>query len=401
MVLAWGGAILCYNTCLRIPRDKTMSRLFTLHARTGSCAAALLITTSLLLGGCKAGGEEAKAKTPDEQKASDAVPVEVAKAERRAIAASYAGTAALEPRAESQVVAKTSGVALAVLVEEGQQVRAGQPLVRLDPDRARLSVAQSEAQMRKLENSFHRAEKLVQQQLVSAADVDQLRYDLENARAMYRMATLELSYTTVVAPISGVVASRDIKPGNFVQINSPIIRIVDSAQLEATLNVPEREIAKLKPGQAVTLQVDALPGKPFNGTVDRVAPVVDNGTGTFRVVTTFSGEDALQAGMFGRLSINYDQRADALVVPRNALLEDGGKPAVFVVRDGKAVRTELALGYDDAGFIEVRNGLQQGDEVVIAGKAALREGSAVQVIGKEKAVAAAAKAPAAAQATKQ
>ncbi|MGE8225304.1 MAG: efflux RND transporter periplasmic adaptor subunit [Stenotrophomonas sp.] len=378
-----------------------MSRLFTLHARTGSCAAALLITTSLLLGGCKAGGEEAKAKTPDEQKASDAVPVEVAKAERRAIAASYTGTAALEPRAESQVVAKTSGVALAVLVEEGQLVRAGQPLVRLDPDRARLNVAQSEAQMRKLENSYHRAEKLVQQQLVSAADVDQLRYDLENARAMYRMATLELSYTTVVAPISGVVASRDIKPGNFVQINSPIIRIVDSAQLEATLNVPEREIAKLKPGQTVSLQVDALPGKPFTGTVDRVAPVVDNGTGTFRVVTTFTGEEALQAGMFGRLSINYDQRADALVVPRTALLEDGGKPAVYVVRDGKAVRTELALGYDDAGFIEVRNGLKQGDEVVIAGKAALREGSAVQVIGKEKAVATASKAPAAAQATKQ
>jgi len=378
-----------------------MSRLFTLHARTGSCAAALLITTTLLLGGCKAGGEEAKAKTPEEQKASDAVPVEVAKAARRAIAASYAGTATLEPRAESQVVAKTSGVALAVMVEEGQHVSAGQALVRLDPDRARLSVAQSEAQMRKLENSYHRAEKLVQQQLVSAADVDQLRYDLENARAMYRMATLELSYTTVVAPISGVVASRDIKPGNFVQINSPIIRIVDGSRLEATLNVPEREIAKLKPGQVVSLQVDALPGKQFSGVVDRVAPVVDTGSGTFRVVASFSGDQELQAGMFSRLSINYDQRADALVVPRSALLEDGGKPAVYVVRDGKAVRVELGLGYDDAGFVEVRTGLQPGDEVVIAGKAALREGSTVQVIGKDKAVAAADKAPAAAQATKQ
>lgn len=378
-----------------------MSRLFTLHARTGSCAAALLITTTLLLGGCKAGGEEAKAKTPEEQKASDAVPVEVAKAARRAIAASYAGTATLEPRAESQVVAKTSGVALAVMVEEGQHVSAGQALVRLDPDRARLSVAQSEAQMRKLENSYHRAEKLVQQQLVSAADVDQLRYDLENARAMYRMATLELSYTTVVAPISGVVASRDIKPGNFVQINSPIIRIVDGSRLEATLNVPEREIAKLKPGQVVSLQVDALPGKQFSGAVDRVAPVVDTGSGTFRVVASFSGDQELQAGMFSRLSINYDQRADALVVPRSALLEDGGKPAVYVVRDGKAVRVELGLGYDDAGFVEVRTGLQPGDEVVIAGKAALREGSTVQVIGKDKAVAAADKAPAAAQATKQ
>jgi len=375
-----------------------MSRLFSMPGRTGSCAAALLVTT-LLLGGCKAGGEAAKAGAPDGQQASDAVPVEVARATHRAIAASYTGTASLEARAESQVVAKTSGVALAVMVEEGQVVQAGQPLVRLDPDRARLAVAQSEAQMRKLENSYQRAQKLVQQQLVSAADVDQLRFDLENARAQYRMATLELSYTTVVAPISGVVASRDIKPGNFVQINSPIIRIVDSGKLEATLNVPEREIAKLKPGQTVELAADALPGRSFTGTVDRVSPVVDTGTGTFRVVTTFSGGEGLQPGMFGRLSINYDQRADALVVPRAALLEDGGEPAVYAVRDGKALRTGLKLGYDDAGWVEVREGLQQGDEVVVAGKAALREGSAVQVIGQEKAVAAA-KAPAA-QATKQ
>ena len=378
-----------------------MSRLFAMPGRTGSCAAALLVTSVLLLGGCKAGGDAAKAAKPNgQQQASDAVPVEVAKATHRAIAASYTGTAALEARAESQVVAKTSGVALAVMVEEGQRVQAGQPLVRLDPDRARLALAQSEAQMRKLENSYQRAQKLVQQQLVSAADVDQLRFDLENARAQYRMATLELSYTTVVAPISGVVASRDIKPGNFVQINSPIIRIVDSGQLEATLNVPEREIAKLKPGQTVELAADALPGHAFAGTVDRVSPVVDTGTGTFRVVTTFSGEGGLQPGMFGRLSINYDQRADALVVPRTALLEDGGVPAVYVVRDGKALRAELKLGYDDAGWIEVRDGLKQGDEVVVAGKAALREGSAVQVIGKEKATVAADKAPAA-QATKQ
>ena len=356
----------------------------------------------LVLSACKGGGPaaEAQAKNGEEKKESEAVPVEVAQATRRAVAASYSGTTTLEALGESQVVAKTSGVALAVLVEEGQVVRAGQALVRLDPDRPRLQVAQAAAQMHKLENNYRRAQQLVEQRMISANDVDQIKYDLENARAVYRAASLELSYTTITAPISGVVASRSIKSGNFVQINSPIIRIVDASRLEATLNVPEREIAKLKPGQAVGLAVDALPGKQFTGTVARVAPVVDNGTGTFRVVASFPGDGELQPGMFSRLNINYDQRADALVVPRTALLEDGGEPAVYVVRDGKAQRTVLKLGYNDAGWVEVREGLKPGDQVVIAGKAALREGSAVQVIGQDKKPATVAKAPAA-EASKQ
>ncbi len=364
--------------------------------RSGICAAALLISTSLLLGGCAAGpNSEAKAAETKEEKKVDAVPVEVAVASHRAVAASYTGTAALEPRAESQVVAKTSGVALTVLVEEGQRVTTGQPLVRLDPDRARLAVAQSEAQMRKLENDYQRAQKLVVQQLVSAASVDQLRYDLENVRAQYRLATLELSYTTVVAPISGVIASRSIKTGNFVQINTPIFRIVDNSRLEATLNVPERELATLRAGQPVTLAADALPGQSFTGTVDRIAPVVDSGSGTFRVVSAFDGAaHALQPGMFGRIRIDYDQRADALVVPRLALLDDG-EPAVFRVREGKVARVPVKLGYAEGPWVEIRDGLAAGDQVVTAGKVALRDGTAVQVIAdpkaKAKTVAAAAK----------
>ena len=365
---------------------------FSTSLRTGLRASAAVLVLVFALAACK-GGADASTQGKDKKgtgAAPEAVPVEVVKAEQRPIAASYTGTATLEPLAEAQVVAKTSGVALAVLVEEGQQVQAGQPLVRLDPDRARLSLAQAEAQMHKLENNHRRAQQLVAQQLISAGEVDQMRYDLENARAQHQMAKLELSYTTVTAPISGVVASRDIKPGNFVQINSPIFRIVDSGQLEATLNVPEREIAKLRAGQQVKLVADALPGREFSGTVDRVSPVVDTGTGTFRVVATFAGEGELLPGMFSRLGINYDQRADALVVPRTALLEDGGEPAVYVVRDGKAARVALKLGYDEGGRVEVREGLQAGDQVVVAGKAALREGSAVQVLGQDQDKAAAA-----------
>jgi membrane fusion protein (multidrug efflux system) len=341
----------------------------------------LLLTGLLALSACSKGNGDAEAKAKEEKKGPDAVPVEVAKATRRAVAASYTGTAPLEARAEAQVIAKVSGVALSVMVEEGQHVRAGQTLVRLDSARAALQAAQAASQMRKLEANYARSQELAKQKLISANDLDQLRFDVENARAAYKAANLELVYANVTAPISGIVASRSIKPGNFVQINTPIIRIVDVSRLEAVLNVPERELATLKAGLPVTLAVDAIPGKTFTGTVDRVAPVVDSGSGTFRVIAAFEGGGTLQPGMFGRIRIDYDQRADALVVPRVALLEDDGDPAVFVVRNGKSVRVPVKLGYTDGQWAEVRTGVKQGEQVVTAGKTALRDGTVVQVIG--------------------
>lgn len=347
----------------------------------------------LALGACTVKkGDSADKEGAD--KGPDAVPVEVATLGRRAIAASYAGTAPLEARADAQVVAKTSGVALQVMVEEGQRVHAGQVLVRLDADRPRLQEAQSAAQVSKLEANYARSLKLSEQSLISANDIDQLKYDLQNARAANRLAQLELSYTQVRAPISGVIASRSIKTGNFVQINTPIFRIIDADHLEATLNVPERELATMRAGLPVSLQVDALPGKTFTGTIDRVSPVVDSGSGTFRVVCAFDNAGVLQPGMFGRVRVDYASRADALALPRSALLEDEAKPAVFVVRGGKAMRATLSLGYTEGEWAEVRSGLKQGDQVVVAGKSAVRDGSAVQVIaidGKPVAVPAPAK----------
>ena len=120
--------------------------------------------------------------------------------------------------------------------------------------------------------------------------------------------------------------------------------------------MPERELATLRAGQPVTLAADALPGQSFTGTVDRIAPVVDSGSGTFRVVSAFDGAaHALQPGMFGRIRIDYDQRADALVVPRPALLDDG-EPAVFRVREGKVARVPVKLGYAEGPWVEIRDG---------------------------------------------
>jgi multidrug efflux pump subunit AcrA (membrane-fusion protein) len=236
--LHWGD-IHTYNTRQQAFDMRVSSGFPPAAHRSASAglAIALALAATLAVGACKRGGEgDAQAK--EAAKGPEAVPVEVAQVSHRPIAASYSGTAPLEARGESQVVAKTSGVALSVMAEEGQQVHAGQVLVRLDSARAALQAAQSASQMRKLESNYARSRQLAEQKLISANDIDQIKYDLENARAVNRLANLELSYANVTAPISGVIAQRSIKPGNFVQINTPIFRIVDTSRLEAHLALP-------------------------------------------------------------------------------------------------------------------------------------------------------------------
>lgn len=354
--------------------------------------AALALAISLVLAGCGGGEAPAEGEAGDaettaqaekgkaDEKKVEAVPVEVAAVAKRPIAASFTGTANLEAPGEAQVVAKTSGVLLQLLAEEGDQVKAGQVLARIDPERPRLEMERARATVRKLENNYRRSQELLESKLVSAEASDQIRYDLEAARAAYQLAQLELSYTNIVAPIDGVIAARAVKPGNLIQLNSSLFRIVDTSRLEAVLNVPERDLATMQEGLTVRMTADAMPGETFEGVIDRVSPVVDAGSGTFRVVTAFPGGEGLRPGMFGRIEVVYDQRNDALTVPRSALLQDAGETAVFAVRDSKAVRVPIEIGHLSGELAEVRKGLDEGDQVVTAGKVALRDGAVVEVL---------------------
>jgi membrane fusion protein (multidrug efflux system) len=302
--------------------------------------------------------------------------------------AAFQGTSNLVAEAEADVVTKTSGVVLEIMVEEGDKVVAGQVLARLDSDRQRLNMKQSEANLRKLENDFKRQQELIERKLISQDVYDRSRYDLDTQRASYDIAKLELSYTEIRAPIGGVVSKRNVKVGNLIQVNQPLFKIDDFDPLEAMIDVPEREMRLIQAGQPVQMLVDALPDAVFAGNVARVSPVVDANTGTFRVVAQFKDDSGrLRSGMFGRVRVVYDQRADVLVVPRAALVGDDKDAAVFVVENDVAKRRKVQLGYADGGKVEITDGLADGDKVVTLGQAALRDGAKVQVISSEAPVA--------------
>lgn len=337
----------------------------------------------LILAGCGGDGDGKKDESKPKSTEEKGIVVEVAPVSRATIAASYNGTATLEATAQAQVVAKASGVLLSVLTEEGQPVQVGQVIARLDPDQPRLEVARNEAMLRKLEAEFARSTELFERKLVAADAHERIRYDLETQRAAWEMAKLQLSYTEIRAPISGVVARRMVKQGNLIKINDALFDIVDIARLEAVLNVPERELRNMAAGQPVQLRVDAAPGTGFDGVIDRVSPVVDPASGTFRVVCAFSdATGVLKPGMFGRIDVSFDERANALTVPREALIEGEGDVAVFMVKDGLAVRTPIQPGHVNAKLVEVLAGIDEGERVVTKGKVSLRDGSRISVLGE-------------------
>jgi membrane fusion protein (multidrug efflux system) len=364
-------------------------------------------------GGPSSGGGGDKPGGPEGEAESVAVPIEAGSARKQPIVASYTGTATLEAEREAQVVAKTSGVLLRLRVEEGDRVREGQVLAELDPERPRLQLAQTESNLRRLENDFRRAQELNANKLISAEAFDKIRFDLETQRAAHDLAQLELSYTSIVAPIDGVLSVRMVKEGNLIQLHAPLFRIDDFDPLLAVLNVPERELLTLRPGLAVSMTVDALPTASFVGNVARISPVVDSQTGTFRVTCEFHDETGtLKSGMFGRISVVYDERADALVIPREALSDEDGEAAVFVIvkeeikpevpkgedakkadpeakaakpRMGTVARRRLVkVGYIAGENVEIREGLAEGDLVVTVGRAAVRDGTEVQVLESAK-----------------
>ena len=376
-----------------------------------------IVSAAAGLSGCGNGGG-AQAKEAEKSNVN-AVPVEVATVAKNAVNASYNGTATLVADHEAQVASKATGVLMKVLVEEGMTVHEGQLLAELDNSGATASVAQAEAQMNKADATFTYAEQSIKKQLISKREYDQANFDMQTQKAALQTARLQLAYTRILAPVSGVIAERSVKVGNLIQVNQNLFRIVGMDPLQAVLNVPERQLGILKAGQAVQLEADALPGKKFTGDILRIAPTVDAASGTFRVTCQFRDKTAtLKPGMFGRIDIVYDHRDEALTIPRSALIEEDGETAVFVVdsapikvatvdsnkakdadkakssaKDGKDTKAIVAstpgfvahrklvqIGYSDGDKVEIRSGVDVGARVITVGRNAVRDGTAVQVL---------------------
>ncbi|PLX57205.1 MAG: efflux transporter periplasmic adaptor subunit [Chromatiales bacterium] len=345
----------------------------------------LLLSLLFVVTGCAKPGEEG-ANNPDTEKEEEeqAIPVEIATLQRGDVYAVYSGTASIEAFGEAMVEAKVGGEVRELLVEEGDVVKSGQILARLDGDRLRLELQQSIANMNKLQREYDRNVELHQKGLVSPGAFENIKYDLQALRATNELAQLELSYTDIRAPIDGVVSERYIKVGNTIDPNDATFKVTDLDPLIIYLHVPERDYRRLQAGQNATILVDALKSKQFDGVVARVSPVIDAATGTFKVTIEVPDQSGqLKPGMFGRINIVYDMHANALQLPRSAVVGSDDEPAVFVVEDDVVRRQVVALGFSSGARVEVLDGLTGTERIVVVGQTGLRDGTRVEVVNAD------------------
>jgi membrane fusion protein (multidrug efflux system) len=338
------------------------------------------VLAALLLGACQS-EQASEAENSEEETAP--VPVETGVPVRGDVYAMYTGTAPIEAFAEADVIAKVGGEVRELLVEEGDDVSKGQILARLDGERLRLELNESEAKLRKLQRDYERNVDLQAKGLISDGDFEKIKYEMEALEAAFNLASLELDYTQIRAPIDGVVARRFVKLGNTISEGDALFKVTSLEPLVAYLHVPEREYRNVDPGQPVGIEIDALAGETIVATVSRVSPVVDPQTGTFKITVEIVDEQRrIKPGMFGRIGVVYDVHEDALQIPRSAIIEDQGAASVFVIEGDHAVRRTVETGYSNKGMVEIIRGLQDGEQVVTVGQASLKQDSRVNVINQ-------------------
>lgn len=341
----------------------------------------VMLIAGFFLAACQKDESTTADSDAGEKEQAPAIPVEIAKPVRSDVYAMYSGTAPIEAFADAVVIAKVGGEITEIFVEEGSDVKAGQVLARLDGDRLRLEKRQADANLQKLKRDYERNVDLSKRGLISTGDFEKIKYEMDALEASYNLASLEYSYTEIRAPIDGVVSERFIKVGNTIEANTPAFQVTSLEPLVSYLHVPEREYRRIDAGQTATIRVDAVPNLEFIATVARISPVVDPNTGTFKITVEVSDPSRrLKPGMFGRISIVHDMHANALQVPRGAIVDDAGSAAVFVVENDIAHRRPVVTGYTQNGFVEITDGLSDGEQIVTIGQAGLKQGAKVTVI---------------------
>ncbi|WP_291932991.1 efflux RND transporter periplasmic adaptor subunit [Limnohabitans sp.] len=314
--------------------------------------------------------------------------VEVAKVERMTLVDETQAVGSLRSRQGVMLRPEVGGRVKQILFSDGQRVRKGQLMVQFEDQLQQAQVAQARAELSIAEANHKRNQELVAQNFISQRSLDESAAALEVSRAKLSLAQATLQRLQVLAPFDGITGLKQINVGDYLKDGADMVNVEDIDAVLLDFRLPERFQAKIRAGQKAQLTVDALPGRPFTAIVQAVDPLIEaNGRSVGVRGCIDNRQQQLRPGMFARVNAVFGSRDNALVIPEEAIIPQGGRTFVVKVVPGDkpenlvSERVAVKVGLRQPGKVEIVEGLSAGDTVVTAGHQRLqKDGTAVRVV---------------------
>lgn len=325
-----------------------------------------LFTLIGLYYGCKSGAEN-----PVQSKKSDARLVKVQPVQTKKLLDKLQLPGTLRAENVANILATTEGKVSTVLVREGDRVEKDQ-VVAMISSLIREDIINS---ARLLMQAKH-------EQWLKDPENTKLKQELDQARQDYQFALQQYKEIPVTSPIAGVIAQRWIDVGDMIPAKSKLFEIQSTTKLLADVPVSELDIRKLKMGQTVEIFADACPERNFNGSIQRIYPQVEAKTRNAMVEIRISDPcPNLRAGMFVRVTFTTRILEKVIAIPLHAIIDRPQKKICFIVNEGKATEVTVSTGLESEGWIEIVEGLNEGDVLIVEGQEQLKNGSMVKIQG--------------------
>ncbi len=289
----------------------------------------------------------------------------------------------IEPWTRMDLMAKIGGSIEEVLVKEGEQVRQGQLIARIESKDYEIALDSAKAAYELAKISFARNQSLRSKGIATQANLDELEAQLRQAKAAMENAELQLSRCKILAPLSGVINRLDAKVGSVVNqmVPASIAEILQLDQVKAVVSIPESDVAAVRKLRNVEVEIQALGNEKIAASVYFLAPATETKAHVYRLELSIPNQDhQILPGMFVRANIVKEERQQALAVPLFSVISRNKEQFVYVEENGAARKKPVQTGFLEGWQVLITDGLQAGDKVIVEGHRSVEEGQTVKVV---------------------
>ncbi len=339
-----------------------------------------------------------------------AFPVEATYPKRSSIYKFFETTSRISAENKVDVISKGIGICKEVLVEEGDYVKEGQVLAKLDTSEVETQILQTKVNIEKCKSALAISEQSLKEGIGSKVERDNAKFALEAAEATLKMQELQLKNQTITAPIKGIITRKNISKGVMVTTGMPVFSIVDPDSYCIPINIPEREISKVFCGQEAEVFIDSCPDKKYKTVIDKISPTIDSSSGTVKATLKFveldKSSNCIKDYAFARVKLIMETRENVLTIPKDAVLEESGRKYVYVAEQLGADTTEVnksdvnlnendlyvakkvevQVGLEDSTNFEIISGINENVMVVTLGQMSLKPGSIIKITTLENSI---------------